>query len=512
MELRILLIEYLKPYKFEVFFLVLFLIIPSIALLIFLSNKLERFFFFFLNWSTSRAATIENISFTDNEEFFKGTVYNSNVHLGDLIALVFLFTGVLKREFRRYYTLIPEGTIPLLIHIAFSCASIVNASEYTIDRSYFAVTLYVRQFIFFYCFANYLRIPMRREYQLKSFFYIAVYTAIVALQQRYIGGLHRLGADFAHPNQMVFYLVPTFTLFTVILFNSQDNGYNKKVAIIAILAVTVSCLMSMSRGFIVHIITSMLTILALDLSFKFNLRKPFIIIGCMFLLAIASMKAWDTWYFRIFHNANPVGTAQRKAYYVIGWEVFKKYKYFGIGINQFGSNAYTIDVLEKALEYDVVKRDKMVLEFIAKFKRDSLLRSTSEISPRYWFSGGNPESYYVLHFAETGLLGFFGTVFCQLFFILSAFRSVLYFRRRNMFFYSLSVGLVGVQNGMYAQSTFEYILRQENPMYLQAIIFAMVSSVASVRRSKKFDSSGADIVLEGESKAEVPPPIPNLNS
>ena len=41
---------------------------------------------------------------------------------------------------------------------------------------------------------------------------------------------------------------------------------------------------------------------------------------------------------------------------------------------------------------------------------------------------------------------------------------------------------MGVQFGMYTQSVFEFILRQENPMYLQAIIYALISSITAVRK------------------------------
>ena len=74
---------------------------------------------------------------------------------------------------------------------------------------------------------------------------------------------------------------------------------------------------------------------------------------------------------------------------------------------------------------------------------------------------------------------------------------------------------MGVQFGMYTQSVFEFILRQENPMYLQAIIYALISSITAVRKSGAYDLKDLDnsppreIPLE-----EMPPPVPDfvLNS
>ena len=495
----------------EVFLSFLVFILPIIFILTIFSNKIEKLIFFLLNFFTSRAPTIENISFTSNPEFFKGTVYSHNLHVGDLLALVFLFFGVLRKEFRKYYTLLPSGTFAVVIYGLSSAASLVNASDLTFDRSMYALSMHLRQILFFYCLANYLRIPMRREYQLKSFFFIAVYTMFVGLHQRYILNKYRIAADFPHPNAMVFYLVPSLVIFISLFFNYKESGYDKRICMAAISALLLSSLMSISRGFVIHFGVAISTVVIIDMIFKFNLRKPIIILSTVVAMMFLSMKAWDTWYHRIFHESNPVGTAQRKSYYLVGYEVLKENLYFGIGINQFGSNGYKLNILNKVLEYESIKKDAHAQNFINTI-RGKVIREMANPDAvlKNVYSGGTPESFYVLHFAETGLVGMFGTMFCQIFFVLSAFRSLIYFRRRNIFYYSLSLGLVGAQLGIYAQSILEYILRQEQSMYLQAILFAMVSSITAVRKSKKFHH--VDLRKKQNVKGEdLPPPLPKLN-
>jgi hypothetical protein len=510
MELRILLLDLLGPFKFEIFLVFILVALPIIFFLLIVSNKLEKFIYLMINWTTSRAPTIENISLTTNFEYFKGTIYSNNIHIGDLLGLVYLFLMIAKKDFRKYLTLVPEGTIPLLLYVLCSSASYFAAPEWTSERSVYAITLHVRQLLFFYCLSNYLRIPMRREYQLKSFFWIAIYTTYVCIHQRYILGMRRVAGDFSHPNGLVLYLVPIIVIFTPILFNIRKNGYNRSIAIITVVASIIPCLLTISRGMIIHAGVGLITVILLDFTFKFNVKKPFIIFSTLLFMTIISAKAWDTWYERMKGASNPQGTAERKAYYIIGWEVFKENKYLGIGINQFGSNAYKIDIIDKVLEYEYVRNDPIVYHVLVTYKFLYNKRVDEGLSDKFLSMGGTPESFYVLHFAETGLVGIFGTLFCQIFFIISAFRSVLYFRKRNIFYYSISVGLVGAQAGVYAQSVLEFILRQENPMYLQAILFAMVSSIASVRRSKKFHNVDLTKDISSDS-IEEPPPITNLS-
>ena len=239
MELRVLITNLLGPFKYEVFFIFIFFFIPFVFVLLLFSDRVERFFFFLINFLTSRAPTFENISLTKNLEFYKGTVWSHNIHIGDLLSLVFLFVMIAKKEFRKYFKLIPEGTIPLFLYGFCSSLSVINAPEFTIERSHYAISLFFRQFLFFYCLANYLRVPGRREFQLKSFFFVALYSALIAIHQRYFLGLLRVAADFAHPNGLVFYLVPVMVVFTPILFNAKDNGYNRKIGGGAVLCVLI---------------------------------------------------------------------------------------------------------------------------------------------------------------------------------------------------------------------------------------------------------------------------------
>ena len=116
--------------------------------------------------------------------------------------------------------------------------------------------------------------------------------------------------------------------------------------------------------------------------------------GSIIGMALLSMKAWDTWYYRFAYGSNPAGTAQRKAYYIIGYEVLKDNMMFGIGINQFGSNGYRLDALERVLEYDIVKNDKLLRKFIQDYKRrveNGLDNPDADI--KNINSGGTPESF-----------------------------------------------------------------------------------------------------------------------
>ena len=103
--------------------------------------------------------------------------------------------------------LLPSGIIPFTLYVVCSSISVINSDPETVERSYYAIVLLVKQLSFFFCLANYFRLPKRLGYILKSFFFVVLYTVFVAINQRYRLGLHRLGADFAHPNQMVFYLL-----------------------------------------------------------------------------------------------------------------------------------------------------------------------------------------------------------------------------------------------------------------------------------------------------------------
>jgi len=502
-----LLLSSLRAYKLEVLVIFLFIFVPLSAILIINFKNIEKFFFFSVNYLTSKNPTFENISLTKDVVIFKGSIYSNNIHFGDIYGLVFLFITIVKKEYRKYFSILPNGTIPLALYVICSSVSIINAPEATFERSIYAITMHVRQFLFFYCFANFFRIPGRLDYQLKSFFFIALYTFVIALQQRYAWGLMRVAGDFTHPNGMVFYLSPVLVIFTALFFNHAESNYSKAISISTILVILISCLMSMSRGLFVNLGIGLFVLIVLDFSSKFNLKKPLILFSFFCLLFFGSMKAWDSWYDRFTLGKNEAGSSHRVGYYLISYEIFKEYRWFGIGINQFGSNAYQEKILDRVLEHDFVKKDPLVYAFVNSYKQKVANGLKKGIEVEELIRGGTPESYYALHFAETGIVGIIGTLVSQLFFLISAFRSFVYFRRRNAFYYCLSIGLFSGLLGMFGQSVVEYILRQENPMYLQAYVYAMISGIAYTRRSKKFDRSSSSLFPEGDQPPEFSPAV-----
>ena len=101
--------------------------------------------------------------------------------------------------------------------------------------------------------------------------------------------------------------------------------------------------MSISEGFINYFGVAVSVVDIIDMVFKFNIRKPILIV------LLSDGTAFDESVGRstIDLVSNPAGTAERKAYYFIGMEVLKENMFLALVLAQFGSNAYKMKIMDQ---------------------------------------------------------------------------------------------------------------------------------------------------------------------
>ena len=88
--------EWIQPYKYIMFICFVVFVMPIVALAVMSNEKIEKFFFFLTIFMTSRAETVETISWGyDHEDVFSGTAYSASLHLADIMGVLFLAVMIL---------------------------------------------------------------------------------------------------------------------------------------------------------------------------------------------------------------------------------------------------------------------------------------------------------------------------------------------------------------------------------------------------------------------------------
>jgi hypothetical protein len=206
------------------------------------------------------------------------------------------------------------------------------------------------------------------------------------------------------------------------------------------------------------------------------------------------LKSYDTLFERYFGaSKNPEGTALRQAFYIRSYESFRKNHLTGLGANLYSALVYVDpEVTEATYENnfygdDPKARYKEILLFGAKGYAKHVASGSEEP-----YVSGIVESYWFLCLAEYGLIGFIPLVLTWFYFYYTAFRNAIYFRTRNLYYYSLSVGLFGTLTGCIVHNTTEWCGRQSQTMYFIGAYFSLVSMCTFVRKKGSYDSVKAE--------------------
>jgi len=325
----------MSQYKYEIFFLALFLIVPMLVLITLKNRRLIKILMAMVIVFTLFLQQFFDINFISMEGY-RGTVRGFEVTVVDLIILVLFFVVILSRNIKKSF-IIP-GTWPNLLYIFCSILSIHFSIEQIFPvYGYFVIFQYVRGLILYWTFYHFIKDESDYQFLINMLIISALISSIVALQHRYVFHLHRIGGLFGHPNILGTYS-NMLAIFFLVIYRERIVKRNMLVLFVALISAGTTVL-TISRGSIIALGIGMTLLLSTIFLGKAELSAKKISSSIIIIMAIsiiwfrAGDRILDRWI-----TPNPAGDALRAQLNRIAVK-FADENIFGCGLNNFSRAA-----------------------------------------------------------------------------------------------------------------------------------------------------------------------------
>ncbi|MHB9138935.1 MAG: O-antigen ligase family protein [Victivallaceae bacterium] len=434
----------LSEYKYLVFFLVLFCMVPLGVLLASSSKFFEKVILFMMIFFTCRLE--ENIHFV-SRELYRGTSRGYEVGLVDMVALVLFFVIMLKKDKRVSVKMFPPGSFIYFAYFFFSMTSVINAAEPLF--CYFELWKMVRMYIYFWVLYNYFISYERIALAIHFLPIIIIYTFIVALYQKYVIHVYQIHGPLPHQNSLCMYMSILSTLMFAQLMNEKKASTAKSIFIFIMFAMgSLLVFFTLSRGGMVCYIGGCLAVLLLSYSSGFDMKK-LVITAAIGFGAIIAVGLMINTVFNRFQNAPEASRITRYNLAVSAINMAND-KFLGVGLNNFGIK------VNKPYPY------------------------SKHYNKRYpaGFKEGLVETIYLMIAGETGWLnlGIF-IIFIMYYYIMNF---INIFRFANTEYQYFAIGLAGGLASIYVQSSLEWVLKQSPNFYQLMFCFAIIASMMTI--------------------------------
>jgi len=175
---------------------------------------------------------------------------------------------------------------------------------------------------------------------------VVCYEGLLALEQRYIEGVHRVYSTLDDSNSLSMYMCTTAPVFVAVI-TSKLPKYFKLLGAAAIGLAFLAVILTISRAGLMAILIMLFCATLATISYKITLRKTLITLVVMLGMTGALAKAWKTVGARFANDSlkNEYGAKheQNRGYYIrIATEIAKD-SWFGVGPNNWSykvSNHY----------------------------------------------------------------------------------------------------------------------------------------------------------------------------
>ncbi|MDH3464314.1 MAG: O-antigen ligase family protein [Gammaproteobacteria bacterium] len=305
--------------------------------------------FFALVFGTTQTESLFGLPTDINflsREWYRGTTRGIEVSYLDLLALILLFASLSTRRRERIPFVRPPSLGMLVAFFAWAAFNVLVTSDPKIF-GLFELTKIARGILLFTAVAAYVRSPREVRLFVWTLVIVMFYETAVALQDRYIFGIHRISGTLPHPNSLSMYCLQILPILISVWFARDISPNLKKASLAASLAAAVSIILTISRTGIASLIFLMMVSLVLNIRFRFTIRN----IGLAALLALAGtgmlVKSWDTVLTRFasfdFQQEYTTEQGDRGSYFRKGLPALNDNPVFGVGLNNWSywiSNRY----------------------------------------------------------------------------------------------------------------------------------------------------------------------------
>lgn len=327
--------------KYLIFFTGVLVFVPIGVLIARDNPRILNIVFFALIFGTTQPETLFGLPTDINflsREWYRGSTRGIEVSYLDLLALILLFSSLSVRARQGIPLGRPPGFGYLKVYFIWALLTVLVVSEPKIF-GVFEVTKILRAMLIFSAVWAF----MRSEEQVRLFLYILVvivfYEAAVALQHRYIFGIHRVRATLGHPNSLSMYCLQIFPFMMSVWFARDVSSRLRKLCLFASLLIAGVIILTISRtGFASLVVLTFFTIL-LNVRSKWSPRNIGIFILVIFTGSFMAYKSWDSLSSRFvsfeFEKEYLSDEGDRGSYFRKGMPALADNPIFGIGLNNW---------------------------------------------------------------------------------------------------------------------------------------------------------------------------------
>ncbi|NMA20706.1 MAG: hypothetical protein GX927_09010 [Lentisphaerae bacterium] len=388
-------------------------------------------------------------------EFFTVTAYRGTSR-GMEISIVYLTAlmvclGLLIRGFK--FHLLAPGLLPFIILFFFSGLSIINAEDLMI--SFFELWKMVMMLLVYLAIYNYLLASRNFEVIIAGMSALILYSFVLVIKEKYFGVLWQARGIFPHQNSMAMYLGLIGPVFLAGWVNTRSllRGY---LFALLFMITTASTISSYSRGAIICYPLGCAVTLVLSLRYHFSIRKMQIAMLVVVVGMLITLLFLPTVVLR-FVGAPEASKITRIELAQAAWNMMRD-KFLGVGVNNWNLK------MRPPYKYSIHHEADVEME-----------------ARGFLVNRGIVETVYLLIGAECGWIALGALLWWFVLMFLMNYRLLSIYEKHELFY--LPAGFAGGLLATYAQSLFEWVLKQAINFAQLMVVFAIISALYYMRHT-----------------------------
>ena len=436
-------------------FLIAFLGVLPLGYILTMNRKYMRYAFFAVLLPVMMFNQV-SINFFSHETY-RGTSRGMEVSLVYLIAVAML-VGMCILHGKK--SLFPDtGSKIYWIYFLLCIPSLMNADNML--YSWFELWKMIMMYIVFLCAYYYLYYTRDFNTVMTGFGIIATVTFLTVVFQ-HVKGIHQANGLFPHQNSMGMFMNLIAPVFFAYYFN-RNKGWKRFMFAFFFLVASAACMRTYSRGAMVCLPFGCAITTLLSLRYQFHMRKIQILLP-IFLVCFFGALALLPNIIKRFENAPKESLMTRQYLAASAWNMMKDKPFAGVGLNNWGIK---INPPYPYCEYRYGNK---------RIAKD--------------FKEGIVETSYLLVGAECGFLALAAFLAWLGYYYIAAWKLVKQLRRTNLFY--IPVGIIGGLSSVYAQSTLEWVMKQQVNFIQMMMIFAIIGLL--IKYCKEFASGKVKVI------------------
>lgn len=446
--------------KYTIFFIGLFVFVPIGIVIVRANANMLNMAFIMLVFGTTQPESLFGLPTDINflsREWYRGTTRGVEISYLDMLAIIVLTGSYAARYREKVRFTKPPGYKYLKLFFLWSLFTVLLISDPKIF-GIFELTKLARGLLIFLAVSVFLRSPEQVRLFVYVLLLIVFYEIAIALNDRYINGIHRVSATFPHPNSFSMYLLQILPIILSICFAPDISSRLKKVCAFASVLIAGGIILTISRtGFAAMIIITFLTIL-LNIKGRLTAKNIGFLLLVMIVVVAMVIKSWDSIASRFMHydfeNEYLTEEGDRGKYFRKGLPGLYDNPVFGIGLNNWSywvSNKYAAIAGYESSYYPSTDFPPVDLN--------------RQEAPAH--------NLFLITAVEIGLVGF--VLLLAVFFKFSSLASVSVFSGDGGFYNRLRLGGGLSLFGVFMQSVTEWEFRQTPMFFLGHMIMALIA-------------------------------------